>query len=306
MKTTRLFKIGFLLTVCLLCALLFASCAGEGGAATDDFYYEDMGVDDTLEKPEEGFSGDGSVTTPDGSLQDTRKIIKTYHLTAETKDFDAALEALKQLVEQNGGYVESGSVSQNAYGSSNVRYATYTLRIPAEHSDAFVGALGGSMNVTKNEFSVDDVSETYYSTEAILEELEAERDSLLAMMASIDSATDYDFWLTLQQRLSDVKQEIAVYRRTLMNYDSQVAYSTVSLTLHEVATYTPVEEESFGTRLADAFASGWSAFVFVSEQAILVLATLSPFLLPLLPIGIVLLVLILIAFVIILKKRKRS
>lgn len=121
-----------------------------------------------------------------------------------------------------------------------------------------MGSLSGALNITGSSAEVQDVSESYYSTQARLEELEAERDSLLAMMSSLNTKTDYDFWLTLQTRLSEVRQQIAVYQGQIRLYDSQVSYSTVELSFGETQTYA--EQDSFGARIGNAFLESWESF----------------------------------------------
>jgi hypothetical protein len=116
--------------------------------------------------------------------------------------------------------------------------------------------------VTTSSSTQQDVSEAYYSIEARMKTLETERESLLAMMASIDTAKDYDFWYTLQKKISETEQQIAEYQAILKSYDGQVAYSTVNLTVYEVVEYTPVQNEAptFGERIAEAFVDSWTDF----------------------------------------------
>ena len=158
------------------------------------------------------------------------------------------------------------------------RYASYKFRIPAENADAFINSLGNTLNVTRNNSYFQDVSESYYSIEATMEELQIERDSLLNMMQSLDTQEDYNFWLTLQTRLSEVRQQIARLQAQLNNYDSRIEYSTVSLYINEVVEYTPDEEEPFGTRIGNAFSAGLVEFAEFAEDFVVWCAEALPFL----------------------------
>ena len=222
------------------------------------------------ESPEVGMGND-KLTSTDAptNIAPERKIIKTYELNAETKEFDATIQSIAALVAEHGGYVESNSVSNRNYNSKTARYASYKFRIPAENADAFVGSIGNTLNVTRSNSYAQDVSESYYSIEATMQELQIERDSLLAMMQSLDNQKDYNFWLTIQTRLSEVRQQIARLQAQLNNYDSRVEYSTVSLSINEVVNYTPDEEEPFGKRISLAFSEGWTDFCeFAQDFAI--------------------------------------
>ena len=250
--------IAFLALLLLLC-VGFSSCAAskdyaagnKGESAPEMMGDADLGF---LDKEE-------NVSTP---VETERKIIKTYHLSSETKSFDAATKALNELIAQNGGYVQESSSNNQSYNNTSNRYtrnASYVIRIPAENAEAFVNAIGGMLNVTSNRSTVEDISETYYSMEACLEELLVERDSLLEILANTETAKDYDMWLTVKSRLAEVKQQIAVYQGQLNRYDSQVAYSTIHLSINEVVNYTEnAESNSFGSRLVSAFKGGWSDF----------------------------------------------
>ena len=267
-KTLRL----VLVLLALATVLCFASCSKS---------YDSVGnssAELAPEAPEIGMTNDklNSSDLPADAVE--RKIIKTYDLNAETKEFDATVASLDALVAQYGGYVESNSITNRNYNSKMSRYASYKFRIPAENAEAFVGSIGNTLNVTRQNSNAEDVSESYYSIEATLEELQIERDSLLTMMQSLDTQKDYNFWLTIQTRLSEVRQQIARYQAQLKNYDSRVEYSTVSLYINEVVDYTSVEEESFGTKLGTAFRDGWVEFGEFVEDFVIWIAEALPFL----------------------------
>ena len=272
----KLFRL-VLVVLILLPALCLASCSKSNEALGGAF-----DVDSSVpknESPEIGMTNDKlTSSSPEADIIAERKIIKTYDINAETKEFDTTIASLEALVAQYGGYVESNSVTNRNYNSKMARYASYKFRIPAENADAFINSLGNTLNVTRNNSYVQDVSESYYSIEATMEELQIERDSLLAMMQSINTQEDYNFWLTLQTRLSEVRQQIARYQAQLNNYDSRIEYSTVSLYVNEVVTYTPDEEESFGTRIANAFSAGLTEFGEFATDFVVWCAEALPFL----------------------------
>ena len=266
-----------LIVLVLLPALCLASCAKSNEALGGSF-----DVDSSVpknESPEIGMTNDKlTSSSPGADISAERKIIKTYNINAETKEFDTTIASLETLVAQYGGYVESNSITNRNYNSKMARYASYQFRIPAENADAFINSLGNTLNVTRNNSYVEDVSESYYSIEATLEELQIERDSLLNMMQSLDTQQDYNFWLTLQTRLSEVRQQIARLQAQLNSYDSRIEYSTVSLYINEVVTYTPAEDEAFGTRISNAFSAGIAEFGEFAVEFVVWCAEALPFL----------------------------
>lgn len=259
-----------------LLILTLASC----GAASKDNVAESAPTigEGSYGSNDKGFSG--LTPTVDSSQVEDRKVIKTYNVNAETKTYDEAITALDALVASVGGYVESSSSHNKSMNNSSdlyTRYASYTLRIPAENADAFVASLGEQLYVTSSNATAEDVSETYYSIAARLEELQVERDALLDMLSDDATKKDYGFWMTVRERLSEVTQQIAVYQGQINRYDGKIAYSTVELSIREVLTYSVLEQSrGFGSRLGNAFSDGWSNFVFGLQDFILWFAEALP------------------------------
>ncbi len=232
------------------------------------------------EKPNDGFAGDAELSAGGATIPADRKIIKTFDISSETQTYAAAITALNGLIAEHNGYVESASSSNQSLNNESsyyASYASYTIRIPAENAEAFVGAMGSLFHITSNRSYVEDISETYYSIEARLEELQVERDALLDMLEQHETKTDYTFWTTVHQRLSEVTQQIAVYQGQINRYDSQIAYSTVHLTVNEVIRYSEINgDNSFGSRLGTAFKNGWNDFVRGTQNMLIWFAEALP------------------------------
>ena len=131
-------SIALLLSLLMLLAV-FCSC----GSSKDS--YDPGGYDgNSPSKGEE--SGDvfkDDIATDDDSV--TRKIVKTYKLELETLDFTKAGTLIVSTAEALGGYVsESSERSTSISGSSDsTRYASYTIRVPADKVDEYLEARSG-------------------------------------------------------------------------------------------------------------------------------------------------------------------
>lgn len=253
MKNTFRFCALFLV-IALTSVLLFAcSAGGKNGTYRDELNNSKVSAD----------GWDGTTEKKTEELSSERKIIKTYRVSTETKQFDDAMTALEKMIADNGGYTESSTVENRSLSNDSENYcrtARFTVRVPAEKAEAFLASVGDALHVTTSTSEAEDVSDTYYDIEAMLEELIAERDSLLKILDSVDTKADYDFWLKATERLSDVRGQIAVYQRRLMNYDDKVTYSTVHVTVEEVLTYTENSGSHFGSRFVESFRNGWVDF----------------------------------------------
>ncbi|MBR7184588.1 MAG: DUF4349 domain-containing protein [Clostridia bacterium] len=203
-----------------------------------------------------------SVSASTNQVLADRKIVKTMRITAETKAFDDATAAIEALCAELGGYIETSSRSGGSLhnsGSVVARSASYTLRIPAEQLDAFRAGMGDTINVVNESTSIDDITDSYFDVDTRLATLRTQEERLLAML---EKATELEYLITLEQRLADVRYQIESYTGTIRRYDSQVAYSTVRLSLDEVIEYTAVTPapKTFGERMGIAFRDSWADF----------------------------------------------
>lgn len=194
------------------------------------------------------------------------KIIYSGYVNMETTYFDDAINALDRAVKEYGGFVQDSSVNgwsrDNGDGTFTImdRSAHYVVRIPAAKFDAFMALTQGIGNVTSSSRNAENVTSQYTDYEARLSSLYTQEERLLAML---EKTSDLDSLITLESRLSEVRYEIESIERNLRNLDQKLSFSTVTLDIREVEVYTPTVtvQRTFGEKLADAFADGWSYFV---------------------------------------------
>ncbi len=281
------------LLICILMTLsLFTGCGASSksqemdsaGMMDNEMQYSssDMAVEESAPQ-EPGWTTSGNRGEPeeapnasegDSDAAQTEKIIYTANLGVETREFDQSVAAIEAMVEEFGGYIQDSSINGDSWynedGTTSVinRYAWYTVAVPVESFEKFLQKTGEVGNVTSESRSAENITSQYTDTEARIKSLEVQEERLLAMM---EEATDIESLVTLEARLSEVTYEIESYERQLQNWDRRVAYSTVTLELWEVASYTqtaPVNR-SFGEKLTDALSDGWHGFVRSAEGFVL-------------------------------------
>lgn len=220
------------------------------------------------------------------------KLIYRADLRIETLDFDAAVTALERLASSMGGFVESSNVSGNTNwqsdGTTRIvdRWADYVLRVPSNRFQEAVNQAGNLGSVTSSGTSVENITSQFTDQEARKHSLEVQEERLLDMLGK---AENIDTLIMLESRLSEVRYEIEAIERQLRNWQNQVDYSTISVSLREVAVYTPTAtvQRSFGERMGNSFRDGWTRFVRSLEDLSLFLAESLP--------GLVLFVIIVVA-----------
>ena len=252
----------------LICALMaitlivsLASCSSAEMDAGENFYTsgsvaEDSKMDIDL--------GGGQVTT-DSEYE--RKIIKTANISTETKSFDEALVMVEELCKNLGGYIESSTVRGVSLNSgSGYRYASYTIRVPAESFDGFTEGIEGIVNVVSSSSNAEEVTATYYDLKSRMEVLEMQKTSLQELYEKYTDYGDINYLLEIQDKLYDVIAEMEAIETQIRLYDDKVSYSTVHLSVSEVVTYTENKnEKTFGDKIADAFSGGWKVFVSICQ-----------------------------------------
>ena len=276
-----------------LCALtlavlmLFSLCACGSSAARgqnssyavaapkEDYAYSSAAYDMEAEMPmaaEEdaygGFSANataapaeaGSAPSAAPSAGDiaVEKIIYSANATVETTAFDETIEKLDALIASYGGFVESSSISGNNYysasrGYSSNRSADYRIRIPSRDFATLMNSLSTLGNVPYSNTYTENITSQYYDVQARLSAYRTQEQSLLEMMEKAETVTEL---LEIQDYLTDVRYHIESLQSSLTNWDRQVSYSTISLTISEVKEYTPEARLSFGQRLVSAFSRG--------------------------------------------------
>ena len=247
MKHTRI------LTLLLCMVLLLTACGSnaptkEMDMALDNGYYAPDGEygrvpGETMAASELKSDSAGLTEIPAGD----RKLIKTVTINAETEHYDDLIPALDEKIIALGGYVESretGSYTRDR------RWSRMTVRIPAEQLAGFVAHVGENANVLSTSEQTQDVTLQYADTEAKITALKTEQNRLLELLAEAQNLGEI---LEIEARLSDVTYELERYESQKRSYDNRIVYATVTLSIQEVRTLTPVEKPTVWKRVSNGF-----------------------------------------------------
>ena len=257
-------RMGTRLLPVLLCALLTLTACGGGSnsAASRPADNNMVSTDSAPQAPAEGEYGwalDGADTgmpepSPEesgGGLPAGMKIIYTADVDLETKEFDQASQALDEAVKELGGWFESRSL----YQGGSYRRLSCTIRVPAEQFEPLLERAGEAAHMVSRDAYSEDVSETYYDSEARLTTQRTKLERLQTLLAQAATMEDI---IALESALSETELQIEYLTGSLRRYDSLVGYSTVNLQLREVYRLSTDEETpmTFGERLGSAFSTG--------------------------------------------------
>jgi hypothetical protein len=265
------------LILALLMALSLAACGAasksspEAGAAD----YADNGKDYPQgtavphdESAEYSYADSEEAPAPNALINSAQgqapsispeKIIYSGNAELETTEFDVTVKKLGEIIEQNGGFIQSSNVTGIDYYSASYyksvsRSAWYEIRIPSEKFSAVTGLLETLGNVPYSSTYAENISAQYQDTTARLTALRAQEERYLELLGKANTVEEV---LYVEQYLSEVRYEIERLETQIRSWDSLVSYSTLSLTVSEVVEYTeqpdiPVKV-NYGEQLSKAF-----------------------------------------------------
>ena len=294
MKLRRFF-IGIVL---LFIVVIFSACSGatsspdkspDNYAVEGDISDDSLGVNGSNDKNDDTEKTDDTGKTDGGSVvaaPSADKLVYTADLTVETKEYAKTMDSLSGFIKSYGGIIESQHETDNDpdwYRSSYHKNAgTLTcnirVRVPSAKFNDFLSATGSLGKVISKNMNVENISTRYNDNEATIKALESQQESLLAMLKNATSISDM---LEIQERLTRVETELNQAKTNRGTMDSQVAYSTIDITVREVAEFTKDSEENstFWERFGDTVISSWSDFLFVGEKILFIFIRSIPFIL---------------------------
>ncbi len=257
--------------------------AGTDAVRSDQAEMKELTAEDAaadMDASDGGSTASGlSGTIDSASKSQTQKLIFTYNYSVETKEFDSFYEKISKKTSQIGGYVESSETNGSA--SDGSRYASLTLRIPADKMDQMLSLLDSDSNITYQSSSSENVTLRYIDMESHLKALRTEQETLLQLLEKADKLKDV---IALQSQLTQIRYEIESYESQLRSYDNLIDYSTLYLNITEVERTTNIAStktsffEEAGNRLSDnlyALGQGIRAFAIWIIGSLPVLAPLA-------------------------------
>lgn len=269
----------FASALCVILALSLAACGASNSLKADNevgggnFY---VSQDSSAAMDFSSLADSKTDGAESGTAAETNeKIIKTVELNIQTKEYDTYISALAASVTANGGYVETSENDMGGYANRN-RYATYTVRIPADNLDAFLTSAGENGKIVSKTENQQNVTLEYVDLESRISAYQTEKATLTALLEKAESLENV---LSIQERLSEVNYQIESYTSQLRVLENRVSYSTVTLYINEVERVTETEE-TLGAKIKNAFLNNVDNLgEFLSEAVVTIIGGL-PIILP--------------------------
>lgn len=249
---------------------------------------EDVLADSPSDQVKETSQKDSSTEKEIKETKQEEKLVYTCDLQIETTDYAKTISAIDEQIKKYHGIIDSQNESDNAY---NWYYSDYektegtmemnmTVRVPSKDYKNFLSSIEGNGKIKNKSMNVTNISQTYYDTKAVIESLEIQEKRLLQMMKDAKSIKDM---LQVENRLTEVQTQLNQYNTQLSSMDTDVAYSTINLTIREVLEYKPTspghKTNTFIDRLKNTFRESKNAFLACLEYLLFTLIYFLPYLL---------------------------
>lgn len=201
-----------------------------------------------LELSRKNYASAKQAPVPGQPGSDVQKFEKVATLTQRTTTFDADKAALLEVIAAENAIIQL----ERATGLVGQRSLYLGIGVPPEKFDAFVEAAKSIGDNVQIEIVKNDKTNEYLQLKAQRTTLEKARTALEALSATGGSI---DERVNVQNRLTDIEQQLQSLGVSLGEFDTENELCTVKLTLveHRIAP-----AQSLASRIFDALE--WSAF----------------------------------------------
>ena len=219
------------------------------------------------------YEGSGVVSMVSSATDENlaEKIIYTVYADIETMNFDETIDRVYELLSQNRAFIESSYVggknlSHMYYGWQTYRNANFTLRVPKDRLVEITAGLDYLGNVTSLRSDSQNITAQFTDTEARLRTLAIQEERLLDMLMKAEDVPDM---IAIEERLSNVRYQIESMTATLRNWQNQVDYSTLNLSINEVEEFTEIvqlQQRTYWQQIGEGLqATTWNVGLFFMD-----------------------------------------
>jgi len=195
-----------------------------------------------------------------------QKIIKTADVSLQVPNVTMAAASIEQIATQAGGYVSTTNIGTD-YNSQPT--GSVELRIPAAGFDSALAGVKAVGTVTSISTQGQDVTAQYVDVQA---QITAYQNQLAQYNLIMKNATKVEDVLAIQQQIDDVQTNLDRVTGQLKYLNSQVDYSTITVSLSQPQPVGGPQGHDFVTAIND----GIAGFFGVIDAIIVVVISIIP------------------------------
>lgn len=267
--------------VILLCCLVMIVAGGCFGGSTQE--NSKTATDESMVTDQASGETANAMPVPEATANastpfDTSKIIYSGNISLNTEDYQYTFEKISSYAVELGGFVQdSGSnyASEQAGVQDNSGYLT--LRVPsAKFSEAMTQIQTWGSPISANVSSTN-ISQQYQDVQAQLNNLKIEEGRLLEYLKQATNITDM---LAIESELNRVRTEIDSLTSTIKNWDIEMAYSTIYVSLYEKRLSSTAVNSPFSeifAKIGEGFITSINLILYIIAFLVVLIFRLIPF-----------------------------
>ena len=206
----KIFQLSIVITIGIL--LTACSAATYSSASSSDYYGERVQSVSDIDK--------------DTKAEETkRKIIYNASMRVEVDEVENQTKEVIAKAKSQGGYMVSSDINR------------VTIRIPSEKLNSFMDEIATMGEVESRNVYSQDVTEAYADMEIRLENAEKARKRYLELLDKAEKVSDI---LEIEKELERLNTDIERLKGQINSYDTQIKYSSVSISFFTKAKPGPL------------------------------------------------------------------
>lgn len=207
--------------------------------------------EDALPMPESPKYNDSGVYDPNPEVAIEQKIIKNASLKFETSDLEKTRAQIQKAIVENKADIQRENEGKE--GSSI--YKRITIRVPNQNFEKLIASIGkGVSYFDEKEISSQDVTAEFIDTEA---RLKTKRTLEARYLELLNKAGKVSEMLEIEQKLSEIREEIESKEGQLKYMQRQVSMSSVYVEFYKINPSESGVTQSFGSKMGNALERGF-------------------------------------------------
>lgn len=224
-----------------------------------------------LDTPPGGRDLVGNLPGPAEASKLQRQIIYDADVRIVVEDFEGVPEKVERLVVDAGGLIANARLSGQ---SGSPRSGEWKVRLPVGEYAGFLEAARHLGELQSLAATSQDVSDQYYDLEARIRNKQKEEKRLLTHLE--ESTGKLEEILKVEREVSRVREELERMEGRMRVLKDLVSLTTVTLHVHEIKGYVPLQAPTFALRVSRAFDGSWTALIAASQALVVAGVVVGP------------------------------
>jgi len=250
------------------------------------FFPGTAGVGDSLgtsneavSKSDQALPGETSSSVADSGFQfDVTKIIYSGNINLYVDDFQSTFEKIAAYTLAQAGFVQDASSSTTETNQNNVPNSGYlTIRVPAAKFTEAMKEIQSYGTPISTSINSTNISQQYQDVQGQLNNLKIEEARLQDYLNQAQTTSDL---LLIETELNRVRTEIDNRTTMIKNWDNEINYSTIVVSLYEKAIGTSTVESPFSgliQKISQGFIASINVILTGLAMLIVLMVRLIPF-----------------------------